>query len=291
MFCGRGRQGYWVEVIEKALDKLELGDIRALLTVYCAFAVGDKKLMRRAGTVIRKKLEPQSLKQMIGLYERFRMFTSLEWSIDWSAVPLRPALQVLDEEEQKYVLILGSFHPNGYFRERCMEELAGVSGTLPYLMLRANDWAEPVRRNAFLLLGRYIDQCSVEEILAAMPVLEKIQCSGRRSDEQMKILKDQIYARLKEGFGHESWQAIWPEDVSVRRSLYRLTIKMRVLSIEQMDCWLRKEKDSCAITILIKGILAHPDCTLTRASGYLSYPNTQIRTCALEYQYEHLKDS
>lgn len=52
MILGESRQTYWLEIIEKELEKLESGDMRALLTVYCAFAVGDKKMMRQAGHVI-----------------------------------------------------------------------------------------------------------------------------------------------------------------------------------------------------------------------------------------------
>ena len=195
------------------------------------------------------------------------------------------------KEERKYVLILGTFHPNGYFRERCMEELAKERGALPYLMLRANDWVKPVRKKAFSLLNRYIVSCTMEEILFSMPVLEKLECSGRRSDEQLQELKKRIFASLEQNLKDEGWQDIWLEDFSVRKSLYRMTIGQGILSMEQMDEWLRKEKDSFGMAVLIRGILSHPDCTLERAEEYLAYPNTRIRRCALEYQYEHLKDS
>ena len=83
------------------------------------------------------ELESLTLRQMTGLYERFRTFISLEWSIDWSSLSLNSILRALcgkdQGEERKYVLILGTFHSNGYSWER--------SGALPYLMLRANDWA------------------------------------------------------------------------------------------------------------------------------------------------------
>lgn len=295
MFFGRNRQACWLKIIEKELEKLESGDMRALLTAYCAFAVGDKKLMRRAGHAIRKQLECLTLGQMIRLYERFRTFTSLEWSIDWSALSLKPILEALDGEERKedrkYVLILGTFHPNGYFRERCMEELAKENGALPYLMLRANDWAKPVREKAFFLLDSYIVSCSMEEILSSMPVLEKLKNSGRRSDEQMQGLENRIFAHLEQILKREGWRNVWSEDFSVRKALYRMTIGQGILSIEQMDEWLRKEKNSFGMTMLIRGILAHRDCTLKRAAAYLTYPNARIRKCALEYRYEHLKES
>lgn len=291
MFFQKSRHTYWRNVIEKELEKLEAGDLRALLSVYCTFAIGDKKLMRRAGHVIRQQLENCTLGQMIRLYERFRTFTSLEWSIDWSVLSPKTVLDALDREDQKYVLILGTFHPNGYFRERCMEELAKERGVLPYLMLRVNDWAEPVRKKAVFLLDRYTVQCNMEEIISAMPVLEKLQSSGRRSDEQLTALKNRIVVRLEQALNSENWQDIWSEDFSVRRSLYHMTMESGILSVEQMDEWLRKEKDSCGKIMLIRGILVHPDCNLARASDYLTYPSVQVRKCALEYKYEHLKES
>lgn len=83
----RARQTDWLKIIEK---ELETGDLRSLLTVYCIFALGDGQWMQRAGRAIQKRLEHLTLGQMIGLYERFRTFTSLGWWIDWSAVSLEP---------------------------------------------------------------------------------------------------------------------------------------------------------------------------------------------------------
>ncbi len=295
MILGKRGQTYWLEIIEKELEKLESGDMRALLTVYCVFAVGDKKRMRQAGHAIRKQLECLTLGQMIGLYERFRTFTSLEWSIDWSSLSPKSILRALrgkeQREERKYVLILGTFHPNGYFRERCMEELAKERGALPYLILRANDWVKPVREKAFFLLNSYIASCSIEEVLLSMPALEKLECSGRRSDEQLQGLKRRIFAKLEQVLKGEGWRDIWPEDFSVRKSLYRMAAGQGILSMEQMDEWLCREKDSFGMAMLIRGILSHPDCTLEQAEKYLTYPNAQIRKCALAYRYEHLKNS
>ena len=212
------------------------------------------------------------MRQMIELYERFRTFTSLEWSIDWSSLSLNSILRAFcgkdQGEERKYVLILGTFHPNGYFWERCMEELVKESGALPYLMLRANDWVKPVREKAFFLLNRYIASCSVEEILFSMPMLEKLESSGRRSDEQLQELKIRIFAKLEQILKGEGWRDIWAEDFSVRKSLYRMAKSQGILHMEQMDEWLRREKDSFGMTMLIKGILSHPDCTLERAKKY-----------------------
>jgi len=291
MHLWKYRSSYWSDLIEKEIGNLDAGEERALLTVYCAFAVGDQELMRRAGRSIRRFLEGWSLGKMLKLYERFRSFTSLEWSIDWAKVPLEPVLCALSGEEQKFVLILGTFHPNGYFRGRCMEKLAKFDGALPYLMLRANDWAGPVRQKAFSLLESYMDRCSMEEILSAMPVLEKLERSGRRPEEQFLKLKARFSASVEEALKRGDWRDVWPEDFAARRYLYRMTMESGLLTMEQMDFWLRREKEACGMVMLIRGILRHPDCTLERAAEYLSFPNARIRKCALEYRYEHVKES
>ena len=100
MILGESRQTYWLEIIEKELEKLESG---------------DKKLMRQTGHAIQKQLESLTLRQMIELYERFRTFTSLEWSIDWSSLSLNSILRAFcgkdQGEERKYVLMKAERFP------------------------------------------------------------------------------------------------------------------------------------------------------------------------------------
>lgn len=59
-------------------------------------------------------------KSRLELYERFRELTSLEWFVDWQKVSITGILEKLEPEDGNYVLILGTFHPNGYFREACV---------------------------------------------------------------------------------------------------------------------------------------------------------------------------
>ncbi len=174
-------------------------------------------------------------------------------------------LRKLEKSDRKYVLIVGTFHPNGYFRKRCMEALAKEKGALPFLLLRANDWVRPIRERAFPLIYEYLKQCDTEEILSSLPVLEKLQRSGRRSDLQMKELKDRIFVRLKQTLRSADWSKIWPEDFSVRKSLYRISMDMGLLTLEQMDDWLLRERNFRGRMILIKGILKHPGCTPAHA--------------------------
>lgn len=78
---------------------------------YCAFASGDGELIRQAGEAIRRQFSLMASMQMLKICERFREFTSIEWYVDWAKVSLS-RIEELPKETYRYVLILGSFHPN-----------------------------------------------------------------------------------------------------------------------------------------------------------------------------------
>ncbi len=46
------------------------------------------------------------------------------------------------------LLICGSAHPNGYFREYCLKLLANERDVLPFILLRLNDWVPAIRLTA-----------------------------------------------------------------------------------------------------------------------------------------------
>ena len=59
--------------------------------------------------------------------------------MDWMDVSLDELKQELSKEVFRYTLILGSFHPNGYFREKCLYAMAEVEGMLCWILPRVND--------------------------------------------------------------------------------------------------------------------------------------------------------
>lgn len=276
--------------IEEEIEKLKNGDVSGLRIVYHAFATDDRLLMRRAGHAIRTCLEPYSMSRMIKLYEQFRELTSLEWFVDWQKVSIAGILEKLEPEDGNYVLILGTFHPNGYFREACVRELVKRKGNLPWLLLRINDWVRPVRDTAFWLLPLYMNNCNAEEIIGSLPVMERLWNSRRRSHEQMEAVEKLFHARMKELLTEMDLSSILIKDFSARKSFYRMALRTGLMTLEQLDGCLKKEKDVCGQMILIRGILCHPDCTLERAEGYLQHKSVRIRRIAVEYKYEHLKN-
>ena len=127
--------------IYNAIEKLESGDKSYLKIVYEAFSSENSEIVKKAGGAFKDHLEGKTAKYIITLSERFREYSSLEWSIAWSTIDITKKKSWFDSEKDYiYALIVGSFHPNGYFRESCSKELYNYSNTLGYILLRVNDW-------------------------------------------------------------------------------------------------------------------------------------------------------
>ena len=81
--------------------------------------------------------------------------------------------------------IAGTFHGNGYYRQKCMEALASYEETLSFLMLRLNDWVSPIRESAFALVQKRLETCQILELFEALPMFAKVKDSKRRSNEHV----------------------------------------------------------------------------------------------------------
>ena len=153
MFLKEAQENMLLEPqIYDAIHKLETGDASYLKIAFFAMAFEDREIVRNAGHGIRKCLEHATVAQMIMLNERFRNYSSFDSSIHWKKIDIREKKTWFhSEQDYLYVLILGSFHSDGYFREICATELYHYPNTLGYLLLRLNDWVPSIRKNMFLL--------------------------------------------------------------------------------------------------------------------------------------------
>lgn len=277
--------------IEDWIDKLRSGDFAGLRIVYCAFATDDAELIRRAGEAVAGQLRGLQRTTLLKLCERFRNFTSLEWFINWAEVSLDSLKKELPEEEYRYVLILGSFHPNGYFREKCIYEMAEYQGMLFWLFFRVNDWVRDIRTAACGILNDYLQRVSAEELFDSMPAFERLQDCRRRSEDQMGKLWNQIETRMSLAWKEIDISKIPFLEPIVRNALYKALLRSETLTLQEMDAILQRETLSCLKRILIGGIFVRPDCTLERVESYLTDSSAVIRRRAVEFKYEHLKAS
>lgn len=106
------------------------------------------------------------------------------------------------------VLGLASMHPNGYVREAAVRELdaVGTGGELPYLMVRLNDWVEPVRRRAQLAVQRRLTPEYAPHLVRNLWLAERLESCGRDDHAPLlsgirAFLRGRGRAALAEGTG------------------------------------------------------------------------------------------
>lgn len=275
-----------------AIEKVEQFDCTFLSRAYSAFAFNEPILVKRAGKAVKKLLESYSMKDIIRLSEQFREYTSLEWFIDWSKLfPAEKKEQFDSETDYIYALILGTFHPNGYYREKCMLELSNYSDSLFYLVLRANDWVDAIRVKAVALAKERLRECALEELLRAMPAIDKVKKSKRRSVEHLEEIERQVEARMVKEASELSLDSISKYEYSMRKGIYRILFLNKILSIERANYLLNRESHSFCQLIIITGILNFYNCSDEQLEVFLRNKNSSVRRKVLDYKFKMTKSA
>lgn len=307
----------YLNSLTDAVRNIEQGDVTSLAAAYCVFGSTEVAWIQRAGRAISRFLDCYNMQQIIRLSETFRQYTSIEWLIDWKNVSLlNIQKQLLTNEDYVSVLLIGSFHPNGFFRENCVNELACQKNTLAFLMLRVNDWVEGIRRNALRYVQQRIETGSIQEILIATPALEKLKRSGRCSQEAVLTVNQLIIKRIWKDANRISLWEVVKMDFSIRKSLYQvlfnqskvvlgepvseiskpsifteeLKCNKTLLTHQQAEQLLQLEKNSFCQSLIITGILSSYPCDDERLDSYLQHRNASVRRKALDYKYKRKKD-
>lgn len=281
----------YFDLVRESVQKLCEGDKSRIRVVYSALAYGDSALTRMAGRAIRSHLDTYSRKQMLELSKTFRQYTSMEWTIDWKNISIKKIRSDFENENDYiYALILGSFHPNGHFREKCIIELAEYPDTLFYIALRANDWVEQIRKRAMDLMYIKIKNCSINEILQATPSFDKLLISERRDTHELNEIYEKFALRIENEIYKIQIDDILNYDFETRKNIYKLVFSKKMLDIEKAEHLLKNEKQSYCRGIIISGILESYNCSMQQIDFYLKSEDILVKRKSLEYKYLILAD-
>ncbi|WP_455717404.1 hypothetical protein [Anaerosporobacter sp.] len=259
--------------------------------VYQAFATDDTEIISLSSKAINKTLCHMSSIQIIKLDEQFRRYTSLEWYIDWELISLEDLKSnIRNQEEYLNVIRLGTFHPNGFLREKCLMELSEDPEALPYLLLRLNDWVQPIRDRICGIIKKSICNSSIHNVIAALPFLEKAKKGERRNLDVFMQIEYMIVQKIKGQISDLKIYEIYKYDFHVRKYLYCLLLNEKIVSKEQAEQLLQREKNSSNCkTIIISAILDDYICDLNEIDVYLQNKSAVVRRKALDRKYAILK--
>ena len=256
----------------KALQRFEAGDWRVLKDVYHLFALKDAVMMQRAAKSIYVQLSTCSSNQMIQLEKTFRTYSSLEWYASWEKVEIAFIKEnIKDKREIFYVFVLGTFHPNGYFREKCMMELSRDQEAFPYILLRMNDWVRPIREKATHIVYTNLDHMPIETLLISAPYLEKLLERSRCDQELAMSLYKQVQERILKDIFQINWNRVKYYDLNVRKTIYKLILEESLLTLECINSLLEREKSAALKNYIIERVLCLYECDEKQVNVYLLF--------------------
>lgn len=181
MFWNKKRTWYSEHLAEN-IQALNEGDLRRIPLIFCVFSGDDTNDKLLAAKVLKKVIKDFGFDDIIRMDLQMRQTTSMEWSINWREQKLDNFFTgSMNVEERQAVLIFASFNPNGFIREKAVWKLSEYDGSLPYIILRQNDWVLQVRQAASESFDKRMQNLSKGEILAALPYAEKLKWSSRGS--------------------------------------------------------------------------------------------------------------
>ncbi|MEU2879697.1 hypothetical protein ABZ651_26315, partial [Streptomyces sp. NPDC007070] len=138
-------------------------------------------------------------------------------------------------------LALALCHHDGRVRERAVRRAAEHPGVLPLLVIRAADWAQPVREQARALLRRLLD---VDTAVSLTPLILLV---GRRArgDAAVGLLGELLHGATRERLGPLLVHA----DRATRRFAYRLATEQHLLPADELARSAARDEDAVVQTL------------------------------------------
>jgi HEAT repeat protein len=122
------------------------------------------------------------------------------------------------------VLAMATFHRSGYVREAALQQLdAAPAGKIfPFLLLRLNDWVNPVRHAAEAALEMFTRTPEPEALVSALPLLLHVQSWGRRDFQP--LVASLLQLLQQPGSREALSRGLESTDRHVRRECFRLAL-------------------------------------------------------------------
>ena len=169
------KPGWYGKYLDKNITALLEGDISNIPWIFCVFSEKHNPSKLAAAKALNEILGTLSFNDIVRIDEQMRQTTSMEWSINWREYRLNDFFTLqMSKDERRAVSIFASFNPNGFIREKAVNVMSILDGTLPYIILRQNDWVSQVRQAANEAFTYRLHKLSSGEILEALPFAEKL---------------------------------------------------------------------------------------------------------------------
>lgn len=289
----------FLSYLEKfVLPECKMGNVRFFDDAQSVFVISaEKQLQIEVAAANEALLRDISVKRLLWLSENFRHcndpYYACRYDDRWSNRQdiniRRDRLVHLTDSQYAATIKLGTFTSNGYYRQHCMERLRDVEGSLPFLILRMNDWVVQIREEAYKLSQRRMQTCGLYEFFLSLPMLEKVKASRRRADTHicsLEILAENLIRQKLQTAPDETLDEIHNYEIQIKNAVYRFINRNPVLERKQMERLLASERTGYGKMLLILAIFNHEHYDPLLAEKYLGSKSAVVRYHTLVYRYE-----
>lgn len=264
-------------------------EINDLAVWYPMLLSGDAALVNKAAEAIHAYMCSLDAPHIIRLDRVFRQYTSMEWSYDWEKLsPADVTKGIKDSGMRLSILRLGTLHPNGYFREKCMKKIAGDEASFGYIALRLNDWVLQIRETAYRILSKRLDKIKVDTAVGLLPFISRTKKGERYGYQQFQEIEEKLSAKTLLHREEISLDTIRTYPPATKRFLYKIMISPKVLSKQEAQRLLERERNGNEKALVIRLILQEYECCETEIETYLHNKSPIVRKKALEVKYDRL---
>ncbi len=281
--------GLFEESLHENISLVSDNNFHYLIPIFCVFSEKHKKSKQEAATFLKTILEKLSFNDVIKVDAQMRQATSTEWFIDWAKLDEKDLLlSTMTKEEKQAVLVFASFNPNGFLREKAVRLLAHYDKSLPYILLRKNDWVGQVREAANESFLYRMNNLSDGELLASLPFAEKLNRSVRttHSNDTRKI-----YNSLLEPANKKDLElGLASKNMYTRRLCVDALITIDTPDVKRILAHLRNETVPHIKMTMYKKLLTLDNCPVDSVLEQMlanKYP--KIRSYSLLYIFERDK--
>ena len=212
------RGDHHVEVLTELGDSREPGLVPSLIY----FALSSRNEARRAARRAIAKLIACVPVARLAEFDGIARESAFHWGFGerWRTISPAAVAEFVSEDDRG-ILAFASMHANGRVREAALRTLAAQSDgrELPFLLLRANDWVEPIREHVRAWISSRLTSGHAAAFLTCLPIVLRLELSGRADLGWLSksvgslLARSECRAVLREGLDSE--------DREVRRACLR----------------------------------------------------------------------
>lgn len=282
-----GKKGFYSQQFEHDAEAIRNEEYQYLSRIFCIFTEQSDTYKLKAALVLKSILNKLTIREIERIDIQMRETTSMEWFIDWNKQKLSNFMtKKMSEEERGAVLAFASCNPNGYIREQAVNALAYYKNSLPFLLLRCNDWVSQVRKVAETAVQQKLENATEQEILFALPLIEKLYRSERCN-------YNRVLSSMIDVFGKKESlipKALRSPDARIRRNCVSLLEQTSIPYEKYLTKHMKYEKDPYIRRMIFQKFLTSSENSWSLIELGLNDKNAFIRRMALQYLYEHHLD-